>query len=105
MERRTEDIVVPENADIVEKIIQLAEESKAWIYLSNDLVARLGKIYPPRDYAGNQHGSIFCIHGDFDGFQHNKLYVDIDIVWNKVSAIPKKNVYIAQDPDIIYFLS
>lgn len=105
MKKRLEEMVVPENADIVETIIQLAEESKAWIYLSNDLVARLEKLYPPKQQVALTSGIVVFVVFEKYKNHYNKLIVDLDVVWNKVSVIPKKLVYIAQDPEVIYFLS
>lgn len=103
--KRIEETVVPENADIVETIVKLAEKNKSWIYLSNGLVERLVKLYPHTEYASVKEGKIFRIWGS-DSDYNNKLFVDFShVVWNKVSVIPKEFVYIADNPDIIYFLS
>lgn len=110
MERRTEDIVVPENADIVETIIQLAEEHKAWIYLSDGLIARLKKLYLYKPSESNLEGIIFSINGNFHnfGFSVNTLVIEFlekSDMWNSVCEIPKKDVRIARNPEVIYFLS
>lgn len=100
--KRIEEKVIPENVDVVQTIIQLATENKSWIYISYDLVVRIGKCYPHYPYRPNQDGEIYEIYGD--GHRRN-LFVDRGDTWNRVSIIPKKDVYIAPDPDVIYFLS
>lgn len=100
--KRIEEKVIPENVDVVSTIIQLATENKSWIYISYDLVVRIGKCYPHHPYASSQDGEIYEIYGDSID---EKLFVDRNDAWNRVSIIPKKDIYIAADPDVIYFLS
>ncbi len=89
-----------EENQIVKEIIKLAEETRAWIFLSNGLVAKLEKNYEYQDYVSGQ-GWIFII----DETVGKKLAIDLGHIWNEVSIIPKEDVYIASDPDVIYFLS
>ena len=99
--KKTAEDIVPEDVDLKEKIIELAEANKCWIFLSNGLVERLKKKYPDnRPYAIGD-GWIFYMSPEHE----TKLFVDEDRVWNKVSMIPKKGVYVSDDPEILYFLS
>lgn len=100
--KRIEEKVIPENVDLVSTIVQLATENASWIYISFDLVVRLRKRYYHYSYRSNVDGEIYEIYGEGS---NRKLFVDRNDAWNKVSIIPKKDVYIASDPDVIYFLS
>lgn len=94
--------VVERNQDIIKYITRLVAESDAWVFISGDLYEDLGIDYVKKPFYKDD-GAYFYTNDNHIGILSEES--NITLVWKKVNYISKSGVYIADNPEIIYFLS
>ena len=97
--------MVERNQNIVEYITRLVDESKTWIFVSEELYDELQKKYRFQPFRKRDGAYFFDTNENFIGIKNKKD--NVWIYWKEVVSFSEKGIYTFPngDPEVIYFLS